>query len=141
MKNEKQTSNLNFNVSYFENRKTTYFDVFCLNFSIETKIKSLFLISYFSLSKKRNGTLDARIPNTTGTTLCLQRQIIIYWLSWIKCARTKSVQIRCYSGPHFPTLGLNTERYSSVFSPNTEICWPDYLRIRTLFAQCQKVLN
>ena len=28
--------------SYFENRKTTYFDVFCLNFSIETKIKILF---------------------------------------------------------------------------------------------------
>ena len=52
MKNEKQTSNLNFNVSYFGNRKTTYFDVFCLNFSIETKIKSIFQISYFNLSKK-----------------------------------------------------------------------------------------
>ena len=38
--------------SYFENRKTTYVDVFCLNFSIEMKIKKLFLISYFSLSKK-----------------------------------------------------------------------------------------
>ena len=23
----------------------------------------------------------------------------------------KSVRIRCYSGPHFPTFGLNTERY------------------------------
>ena len=52
MKNEKQTSNLNFNFSYFENRKTIYFDVFCLNFTIETKIKTLFLISYFNLSKK-----------------------------------------------------------------------------------------
>ena len=30
----------------------------------------------------------------------------------------KSVRIRSYSGPHFPTFGLNTERYS-VFSPNT----------------------
>ena len=38
--------------SYFENQKTTYFDVFCLNFGIETKIKTLFLISYFNLSKK-----------------------------------------------------------------------------------------
>ena len=47
--------------SYFENRKTTYFDVFCLNFSIETKIKIIFLISYFNLSKKRNGTLGTRI--------------------------------------------------------------------------------
>ena len=33
--------------SYFKNRQTTYFDVFCLNFSVETKIKILFLISYF----------------------------------------------------------------------------------------------
>ena len=41
--------------SYFENQKSTYFDVFCLNCSIETKIKTLFLISYFNLSKKRNG--------------------------------------------------------------------------------------
>ena len=38
--------------SYFKNRKTTYFDVFCLNFSIETKIKTLFLISCFNLSEK-----------------------------------------------------------------------------------------
>ena len=41
---------------YFENRKTTYFDVFCLNFSIETKIKTLFLISYFNLSKTKKKT-------------------------------------------------------------------------------------
>ena len=47
--------------SYFENRKTTHFDVFCLNFSIETKIKALFLISYFNLSEKQNGTLGTRI--------------------------------------------------------------------------------
>ena len=47
--------------SYFENWKTIYFDVFCLNFSIETKIKALFLISYFILSKKQNGTLGTRI--------------------------------------------------------------------------------
>ena len=52
--------------SYFENRKTTYFDVFCLKFSIETKIKSLFLILYFNLSKKRNGTLGTRIGNTSN---------------------------------------------------------------------------
>ena len=47
--------------SYSENRKTTYFVIFCLNFCIETKIKTLFLISYFNLSKKRNGTLGTRI--------------------------------------------------------------------------------
>ena len=52
--------------SYFENRKTTSFDVFCLNFSIGTKIKSLFLILYFNLSKKRNGTLGTRIGNTSN---------------------------------------------------------------------------
>ena len=53
--------------SYSEYWKTTYFDVFCLNFSTETKIKTLFLISYFNLStkkKKPNGTLRARIDNT-----------------------------------------------------------------------------
>ena len=42
--------------SFFENRKTTYFDVFSLNFSLETKTKTLFLISYFNLSKKKNET-------------------------------------------------------------------------------------
>ena len=38
--------------SYFKSQKTTYFDVFCLNFSIETKIKTIFQTSYFNLSKK-----------------------------------------------------------------------------------------
>ena len=33
------------------------------NFSIETKIETLFLISYFTLSKKRNGTLGTRISH------------------------------------------------------------------------------
>ena len=35
--------------------------MFSLNCSIETKIKTLFLIFYFNLSKKRNGTLGTRI--------------------------------------------------------------------------------
>ena len=35
--------------------------MFCLNFSIETKIKTLFLISYFNLWKKRNDYLARRI--------------------------------------------------------------------------------
>ena len=47
--------------SYFENRKTMQVDVFSLSFSIETKIKTLVLISYFNLSKNRNGTLSTRI--------------------------------------------------------------------------------
>ena len=64
MKNEKQTSNVNFNV------QSTYFDVFCLNFSIETKIKTLFLISYFNLSKKQNGTLGTRIIVTVFFDSC-----------------------------------------------------------------------
>ena len=40
--------------SYFKNRKTTYFDVFCLKFCIETKIKTIFQISYFNFSKRKN---------------------------------------------------------------------------------------
>ena len=43
MQNGKRTSNLNFNIN-FENGKTILFYVLCLNFSIEAKIKSLFLI-------------------------------------------------------------------------------------------------
>ena len=34
--------------SYFKNRKTTNFGVFCLNFRIETKIKTKFQISFFN---------------------------------------------------------------------------------------------
>ena len=52
-------------LGYFENWKTSYFYmlyVLCLNFSIETKIKTLFLISHYSLSKKRNDTLGTRLP-------------------------------------------------------------------------------
>ena len=52
--------------SYFENRKTTYFDVFCLNFGIKMKIETLFPISYFNLSKKRNSTLGTRIQQPQG---------------------------------------------------------------------------
>ena len=70
MKNEIQTSNWNFNAQYFENRKTTYFDVFCLNFGIETIIKALFLISYFNLSKEtQNGTWGTRIQNPTPANI------------------------------------------------------------------------
>ena len=48
--------------SYFENRKTTYFDIFCLNFCIETKIKTFFSNFIFQfIKKKRNGTLGTRI--------------------------------------------------------------------------------
>ena len=36
----------------------------------------------------------------------------------------ESVCIRSYSGPHFPTFGLNTGK-----------CIPEYLRIRTPFTQ------
>ena len=38
--------------SYFKSQKTTYFDVFCPNVSIETKIKTVLQISYLNLSKK-----------------------------------------------------------------------------------------
>ena len=38
--------------SYFENRKTIWFYVLYPNVIIETKVKTLFLTSYFNLSKK-----------------------------------------------------------------------------------------
>ena len=54
--------------SYFEIRKTIKFYVLCLN-SRETKIKTLFLILYFNLSKRRNGTLDTRIKEILSSFL------------------------------------------------------------------------
>ena len=39
----------------FENSKTIQFHLLCLNFSIGTKIKTLILISYFNISKRRSG--------------------------------------------------------------------------------------
>ena len=62
--------------SFFEYRKTTYFDVFCLNFSVETKIKTLFLILYFSLSKKRNGTLGTQIMNHKNGSIYLSQKLL-----------------------------------------------------------------
>ena len=61
MKNEKQTSNLNFNVHLFWKSKNHLFWCFLSQLQYKTKIKILFLISYFNLSKKWNGTLGTRI--------------------------------------------------------------------------------
>ena len=46
----------------------------------------------------------------------------------------KSVRIRSFSGPYFPTFGLNTE-YLSIFSPNAWKHRPEKLRIQVLFTQ------
>ena len=43
--------------------------VSCINFSLETKIKTLFLISYFNLSQKRNGTLGTRTERSNWQCL------------------------------------------------------------------------
>ena len=46
--------------------------------------------------------------------LGMQDSIFIQIMEWIEIANihcVKSVQIRIFSGPHFPTFGLNTERY------------------------------
>ena len=46
--------------------------------------------------------------------LRMQDSIFIQIMEWIEIANihcVKSVQIRIFSGPHFPTFGLNTERY------------------------------
>ena len=44
--------------SYFENWKIIYCYVLCLNLSTEIQIKTLFLISYFNLSKYFKYTVD-----------------------------------------------------------------------------------
>ena len=64
----------------------------------------------------------------------------------IFCSKTrkwhcvKSVRIRSYSGPHFPTFGLNTERYSVSLRIQSK-CRKMRTRITpkwTLFTQCEK---
>ena len=52
---------MNFNVQLFWKSKNHLVLFLYLNFSIEKKIKTLFLIWYFNLSKKWNGTLGTRI--------------------------------------------------------------------------------
>ena len=64
--------------SYSKNWKTTYFDVFCLKFSIETKIKLQISNFKFHLSiyqKKRNGTLGTRIYRLATRKLVLNPDV------------------------------------------------------------------
>ena len=79
MKNENQTSNLNFKVQLFWKSKNRLFWCFLSQFSIETKIKTLFLISYFNLSKKRNGNLGTRILfwNTKNKPLSIAKYVLL----------------------------------------------------------------
>ena len=51
MKNEKPTSDFNFNVPLFWKLKNHLVLCFCLNVITETKIKTLFLVLYLNLSK------------------------------------------------------------------------------------------
>ena len=51
--------------SYYENRKTISFFALCLNFSIETKIKILFLISHFNLSKQNKKKKKKKMKKKT----------------------------------------------------------------------------
>ena len=93
--------------SYFENRKTIKFYVLCLSFSIETKIKTLFLISYFNLSEKTNwhfgytdssqsrkwlahlNTLEEIISYATGLSKIKYRRILSVYLSDIRASEER----------------------------------------------------
>ena len=96
--------------SFFEYRKTTYFDVSCLNFSIETKIKTLFLILYFSLSKKRNGTLGTQIMNHKNGSIYLSQKLLCCIIfSSIFCYPFFYLQEDFYG------FGNNIDAFSSFF--------------------------
>ena len=86
--------------SYHEIRKTIYYYVLCFNFSIETKIKTLFLIQYFNLTKKtkRNATLgtrlistntDEKMKNLVGEVYKLKEQEYQQYLLQGKCLISK----------------------------------------------------
>ena len=66
--------------------------------------------------------------------------MVEYCLSNLKFLRSqhylKSVGIRSFLGPYFPTFGLKTE----IYSVNLRIqC--EFWKIRTLYMQCNKVDN
>ena len=79
---------------------------------------------------------------TTFFYCCFEQYLLVKfsWSLWLKFVSiyyycVESVLIWSYSGPHFPTFRLNTERYG-VFSPNPGNCRPECVRIRPLFPQC-----
>ena len=52
------------------------------------------------------------------------------------CDCVKCVQIRCFSGPHLLTFGLNTDtKYRSISSPNAGKYGPEKFQIWTLLTQ------
>ena len=53
----------------------------------------------------------------------------------------KSVRIRNFSGPYFPTSGLNAESSKYLFGLNAGKDGPGKLRILTLLAQCTGILS
>ena len=80
----------------WKSRHFPYTHFFCLNFSIEPKIKTLFLISYLDLSKKRNGTLDTQILQniTPEDTIAYNEQIreALNGLQYLKVTSSESRQ-------------------------------------------------
>ena len=79
--------------SHFENRKTTYFDVFCLNFSKETRINILFLISYFNLSKKKRKTKWHFGYTDSKATLKIEQINVSYMFTNNVCSVCNSMQV------------------------------------------------
>ena len=67
--------------SYFENRKTISFYVLCLSFNVETKIKTLFLISHFNLSKKQTNKKNKLHFRYTDSRCFLRRKLMTWW--WV----------------------------------------------------------
>ena len=84
--------------------------------------------------------LSKRSLQTNLQSFCSQANALPPALSRYNMHSVKSVRIRTYSGPYFPTFGLNTERYG-VFSPNAGKYGPEKLRIQTLSTQCLSQIN
>ena len=65
---------------YFENRRTIQFYILCLNFRIETKIKTLFLILYFNLSKQTNKQTNKQTKQHFRYTDCRDIEIFVLFV-------------------------------------------------------------
>ena len=64
-----------------------------------------------------------------------KKQCTLYYWPSKPITAWKVYKYGVFSGPYFPTFGLNTERYG-VFNPNAGKYGPKNFRILSLFAQC-----
>ena len=98
-------------------------------------------ISVFCL--QRVALLLKYVPNSIDFYMFYMLFLLVVWFHAIHCV--KSVRIRSYSDPYFPTLGLNAESYfvslriqsecgkiRNIITPNTDTFYAVILQVTTM---------